>query len=255
MLKILSEIEEYWTNRAEGYSEVNKDELESLQRDKWLNEIKMQIGSSEEKSNDNIRILDIGCGPGFFSIILAQAGFNVTAIDYTNEMIEKAKENAGDLVNKIKFIKMDAQNLQFKDNSFDVIVSRNLTWNLEKPDLAYKEWIRVLREKGILLNFDANWYHHLFDDKKRKEYENDRKKVAENGLEDHYTCTDIESMEDIARRVPLSKMMRPQWDISTLNKIRVTSIKVDLDIWKRVWSEEEKANYASTPMFLVKCIK
>ena len=255
MSNLLNDIEKYWTNRAEGYSDVNKEELESLQRDKWLNEIKRQIGLNKEKSNDNIRILDIGCGPGFFSIILAQAGFNVTAIDYTNEMIEKAKENAGNLVNKIKFIRMDAQKLQFKDESFDVIVSRNLTWNLEKPDLAYKEWIRVLRGKGILLNFDANWYQHLFDDKKRKEYEDDRKKVTEKGLEDYYTCTDIESMEKIARMVPLSKMMRPKWDISTLNKIGVKSINVDLDIWKSVWSEEEKANCASTPMFLVKCIK
>lgn len=255
MSKLLSEIEKYWTNRAEGYSEVNKDELESFQRDKWLNEIKRQIGADINKTNENIKILDIGCGPGFFSIILAKAGFDITAIDYTNEMIERAKENSGHLANKIKFMIMDAQNLQFEDESFDVIVSRNLTWNLEKPEIAYKEWIRVLKRKGILLNFDANWYHHLFDDKKRKAYEKDREIVAENELEDYYTCTDIESMEEIARKVPLSKIMRPQWDILTLNKIGVTSVKGDLDIWKRVWSEEEKANCASTPMFLVKCIK
>lgn len=255
MSNLLSEIEKYWTNRAEGYSEVNKDELESFQRDKWLNEIKRQIGSDINKTNENIKILDIGCGPGFFSIILAKAGFNITAIDYTNEMIERAKENSGYLTNKIKFMIMDAQNLQFEDESFDVIVSRNLTWNLEKPEIAYKEWIRVLKRKGILLNYDANWYHHLFDDKKKKAYEKDRQRVAENELEDYYTCTDIESMEEIARKVPLSKIMRPQWDILTLNKIGVTSVKGDLDIWKRVWCEEEKANCASTPMFLVKCIK
>ena len=88
-----------------------------------------------------------------------------------------------------------------------------------------------------------------------KEYEEDRNRVANSNLEDHYTCTDIESMEEIAKKVPLSRIIRPQWDILTLNKLGVTSVNVDLDIWKSLWSEEEKANYASTPMFLVKTIK
>ena len=62
-------------------------------------------------------------------------------------------------------------------------------------------------------------------------------------------------MEEIARKVPLSKIMRPDWDISIFNDIGVTSINVDLEVWKRLWSEEEKVNYASTPMFLIKVIK
>ena len=254
MLDISSDIEEYWTNRAEGYSDFNKKELSTMQKNKWIHEIENEL-KEINKPKELINILDIGCGPGFFSIILARAGYKVTAIDYTNKMLEKAKENCGDLLSKINFIKMDAQNLQFNDESFDVVVSRNLTWNLEKPFTAYEEWISVLKKKGILLNFDANWYHHLFDDEKKKAYENDRKTVANSNLEDHYTCTDIGSMEEIARKVPLSKIMRPDWDISIFNDIGVTSINVDLEVWKRLWSEEEKVNYASTPMFLIKVIK
>lgn len=255
MSNLLNDIEKYWTNRADGYSSVNKGELATVQKDKWLDEIEKNLNELSNKPKENIKVLDIGCGPGFFSIILARAGYKVTAVDYTSKMIEKAKENCGDIADKITFIKMDAQNLKFDDESFDVVISRNLTWNLEKPDMAYKEWIRVLKKNGILLNFDANWYHHLFDDEKRKEYEEDRNRVANSNLEDHYTCTDIESMEEIAKKVPLSRIIRPQWDILTLNKLGVTSVNVDLDIWKSLWSEEEKANYASTPMFFVKTIK
>mgnify|MGYP000370505004 CR=1 FL=1 len=43
--------------------------------------------------------------------------------------------------------------------------------------MAYKEWLRVLKKGGKLLNFDANWYGYLYDDKKREAYENDRKNV------------------------------------------------------------------------------
>ncbi len=38
-----------------------------------------------------INVLDIGTGPGFFSILLAERGYNVSAVDYTEEMLVKAK--------------------------------------------------------------------------------------------------------------------------------------------------------------------
>ena len=91
----------------------------------------------------------------------------MTAIDYTEEMLKKAKNNAGILADKIEWYQMDAQALRFADNTFDMIVSRNVTWNLEHPDRAYYEWMRVLKPGGVLLNFDANWYHHYL--MKRKE--------------------------------------------------------------------------------------
>ena len=66
----------------------------------------------------------------------------------------------GNLAQKITYCQMDASHLAFADETFDAVVSRNLTWNLEDPEQAYKEWMRVLKKGGILLNYDANWYHH-----------------------------------------------------------------------------------------------
>ena len=48
---------------------------------------------------------------------------------------------------------MDAQKLDFEDNTFDVVISRNLTWNLEHPDVAYREWVRVLKVGGKTSEF------------------------------------------------------------------------------------------------------
>ena len=201
MLKLLNEIELYWTKRAEGYSQVNQSELHSEQKQKWQQIILKYLNFVQPKTK---HILDIGTGPGFFAIILAQLGFKVTAIDYTAEMLIKAKQNAGKLKNKINFQQMNAQQLTLDSNSFDAIVTRNLTWNLPKPQTAYQEWYRVLKPNGILLNFDANWYAHLFDEQMRKAYEQDRQSVAKAQIDDHYTCTDIDAMEKIARQVPLS---------------------------------------------------
>ena len=254
--ELLQEIASYWGTRAEGYSEVNEKELAGSQREAWLHVLEEQF---PEKKKEEMKILDIGTGPGFFPMILSEAGYTVAAVDYTEEMLEKAKENLGKYtkygLERVTLQRMDAQNLEFADETFDVVISRNLTWNLEKPEQAYQEWMRVLKPGGVLLNFDANWYGYLYDEEKKEAYEADRKKVEEQQFDDHYLCTDIDRMENIARQVPLSAMERPAWDTKVLESLGVCSIQTDSEIWKRVWSEEERLNYASTPMFLVRAEK
>ena len=246
-MELLNQIEEYWTKRAEGYSQVNQGELATQQRQIWLGNLREHL---PDKKPEDVKILDIGTGPGFFAIILTQAGYQVTAVDYTEEMLKEARHNAGELAEKIQWLQMDAQNLDFPDQTFDAVVSRNLTWNLENPTRAYQEWLRVLKKGGKLLNYDANWYHHLFDEEKRKEYEEDRKRVESLHMEDHYTCTDIDAMEDIARKVPLSRINRPLWDKELLEDLDCSKVEIEEDVWKRVWSREERANYYTTPQVL-----
>lgn len=248
MEALAEDIKRYWTNRSEGYSKVNKDELACRQKRKWLEAIEKKVGA---KNKSKCKILDIGTGPGFFSIILAEAGYDVTAVDFTEAMLEEAKANAGDLVDKINFCTMDAHNLDFEDNSFDAIVSRNLTWNLESPEKAYYEWMRVLKCEGVMLNFDANWYCYIDNVEKRIQYENDRNRAFQEQVEDFYAGTDIEKMEDIARKLPLSSTQRPAWDEMVLLNCGAAKVVVDTQVWREVWSDEEKINYTTTPMFMV----
>ena len=251
-MELLQEIESYWTTRTEGYSEVNQKELAGMQKQAWLDVLTDHFPKKEKK---NLRILDIGTGPGFFPTILSEAGYEIDAADYTPGMLEKARENVGKYADKVRFWREDAQNLDFENETFDVIISRNLTWNLEEPARAYAEWMRVLKPGGKLLNFDANWYGYLYDDSKREAYEEDRKNVESAALDDHYTCTDIDRMEQIALQMPLSAIHRPVWDAKVLRSIGFTEIAIDQEIWKTVWSEEEKLNYASTPMFMIEAVK
>lgn len=247
---LLSQIEQYWTGRAEGYSEVNRHELATGQDQVWFREIQKHLPKEKK-----LKILDVGTGPGFFAILLAGQGYDVTAVDYTEAMLHQAKQNAGALAARIRFQQMDAQNLELPDGTFDVVISRNLTWNLENPEKAYAEWMRVLKEGGKLLNFDANWYHHLFDEEKRRRYKEDREKVEALRMEDHYTCTDIDAMEEIARQVPMSRTMRPAWDMQVLKAYAGDQLQADEQVWKRVWDRTEQVNYASTPMFLISAVK
>lgn len=244
---ILEDNINYWTERTKGYSRVNEEELMTEQRTRWLQALEEYF----PKDRENLKILDVGTGPGFFAIILAERGYQVTAVDCTRSMLEQAQSNAGIYKDKIKWLLSDAQALALKSESFDLVVSRNLTWNLDKPEQAYKEWLRVLKKGGRLINFDANWYLQLYDEKKREEYEEDRRQVQAKRLEDHYIGTDIDRMEEIARSLPLTRCLRPQWDISVLKGQNVANIETDTKVWERIWSETEKVNYRSTPMFSI----
>jgi ubiquinone/menaquinone biosynthesis C-methylase UbiE len=249
---ILLENRAYWTQRAPSYSEVNREELSTDRREAWKQVLVERIAARfPNREPDEIHVLEVGTGPGFFAILLAEAGYRVTAIDLTPSMLDEARRNAGKLCACIDFREMNAQNLAFDDESFDVIVSRNVTWNLPEPDLAYAEWVRVLKPGGMLMNFDANWYHYLFDDEARDAYEQDRENSADEGLADLNVGDNFDRMEQIARQIPLSKANRPVWDVETLMNLGL-SVEADTRIWERVWSHQEKINFASTPMFLVR---
>ena len=252
---ILDENREYWTGRASGYSEVNRQELSTGQRKKWKACLREElVRHFPERAMEDLRVLEVGTGPGFFAILLRELGCGVTAVDLTPAMLAAAKENAGPLADGIQFVEMNAEALELADESFDAVISRNLTWNLPHPDRAYREWARVLKPGGLLLNVDANWYAYLFDGTARDAYDRDRANSAEQGVWDQNIGAEGENfdvMEDIARRVPLSAVCRPAWDLELLSGLGLCC-STDEQVWQRVWSEDEKLSFASTPLFLVR---
>ncbi len=251
---ILLENKEYWSHRATSYSDVSQWELNGESLCKWRNTIIQEIEKQFGSNHSQIHILEVGTGPGFFAILLAQAGFSVTAIDLTPNMLLEAQKNAGSLVDQIHFQEMNAEALDFADHTFDVVISRNLTWNLPHPEKAYREWYRVLKKDGLLLNFDANWYHYLFDTEQKEAYELDRINTANAGYDDQNVGENFDVMEDIAKRIPLSSTARPAWDVTVLSSLGMR-VETDEQIWEKVWTKQEQLNFASTPMFMIKTYK
>ena len=252
---ILDENKTYWTGRAEGYSEVNRLELSTEQRQKWKACLRGEIARHfSNRAPEQLRVLEVGTGPGFFAILLCGMGYDVTAVDLTPAMLKEAKKNAGEFAGKVRWMEMNAEALCFADDSFDVVISRNLTWNLPHPEQAYSEWVRVLRPGGLLLNFDANWYAYLLDETARTAYERDRANSAEQGVWDQNIGENFDVMEDIALRIPLTGIRRPEWDLKQFADLGLYA-DADEQIWRHVWSEEEKLNFSSTPLFLIRAEK
>ncbi|MGB9662687.1 MAG: class I SAM-dependent methyltransferase [Moorellaceae bacterium] len=98
-----------------------------------------------------MKILDIGCGTGNFSLELARRGVEVTGVDISEAMLAKAREKAVREGLNIEFLHADARQLPFEDESFDAVVS--VTALEFVPDLreALQEAYRVLKVGGRLV--------------------------------------------------------------------------------------------------------
>ena len=84
-MKSQAQINAQWSGSARIYDDIIQDELASFRVEGWTKLIRAQVDFKP-----GMKCLDTGCGPGFFSVILSKAGFDVTAIDGAEKMREKA---------------------------------------------------------------------------------------------------------------------------------------------------------------------
>ena len=229
-------VRHYWTLRSHDFGIVRKNELDNDMGRRWLCELEALL--PEKKG---LRILDVGTGTGFFAILLAQRGYLMEGIDLTPAMLEEAREAAAQRGLSIPFREMDAQALTYADESFDVVLSRNLTWTLPEPEQAYREWLRVLKPGGVLLNFDADYAANV------RSHSTQNRAVSPDSPYGHIGMTDALQQEndEITLRMDIGQL-RPAWDERVLRKIGVSACKTDLRVGKRILGELDLAH---APMF------
>lgn len=124
--------------------------------DKFFNSGKFLEARKKIFQGDNFvrnqNILFVGVGTGADLELINHKELNITAIDYSNEMLEKARVKFKD--SSIRFLKMDAQNMSFDVNQFDVVVGSLVLSVVPDADKCFKEMIRVLRPNGKIIIFD-----------------------------------------------------------------------------------------------------
>ena len=105
------------------------------------------------------KVLDLGCGWGNFSLMLANKGANVTGIDISKERIEECKKLYGDVQN-INFSVGDASNLiNQKNKMFDVIIMNMVFIEIESKEKIKRildEVSRVIKKEGVFLFTDIH---------------------------------------------------------------------------------------------------
>ena len=226
-------IENYWNERSENFSKSRR-ELEGADGSAWRNIFKKNLPKGK------LKILDVGTGAGFFAMILAEMGHKVIGVDMSAKMLGEAEKNIRELKLSAEFKRMNAQELNFADETFDVVVTRNLTWTLPDVKAAYREWHRVLKSGGVLMNFDSDYGDKNFLD----ETTCSRGEVSNHMLNE---CDAIKNAMEISKR------RRPFWDAGFLEGINF-SVRLDEDISHAV-HKDKRCDYDSVPLFAIHAVK
>ena len=218
----IEEFRRLWTDRASSYSDSVKSQLDDGSYTRWLDEVLRDIPEGR-----TLKVLDVGCGPGFFPIILGRLGHEVTGIDYNEEMCSVAARNCRTYGVEAEFMRMDAHHLEFNDDSFDLVVSRDVLWNLDDPARVYDEMYRVVRPGGKITVFDGNFYLYAHD---RAYEEMDVEKHIEIYHKGEKDCRErLLHVADMATKLPASRNRRPQWDASCLASLGCSRVMMTAD--------------------------
>ena len=236
-MELSRRIENYWDERSENFSKTRRLELDGIDAIAWKNILKKSL----PESKNPLKILDIGTGAGFFAAILAKMGHKVVGIDMSSKMLCEAEKNLREMNLSAEFYKMNAQNLNFfADETFDAIVTRNLTWTLPDVKAAYREWRRILKIGGVLMNFDSDYGDKNFlDEKTCSKGEICNKMLVE--------C------DFIKNSLTISTKRRPKWDKIFLEDLNFI-VRLDEDISHAV-HKDSRCFYDSVPLFAIYATK
>jgi SAM-dependent methyltransferase len=101
------------------------------------------------------RILDVGCGPGWFWASAAKMlpdGVDLTLCDLSPGMVREAVDRCQGLpFASVRGREADATALPFEDGSFDAVIGMHMLYHLADPAKGIAEMFRVLRPNGILV--------------------------------------------------------------------------------------------------------
>lgn len=237
-MKLEKTIKAAWDMSAEGYSKVCVIEDFISPGREATTELLKSFAPREGK----LKVLDVGTGPGVFATLLSLEGHDVTGIDISDKMLEEARANASRMGANPNFMIMDSQNITFEDESFDMIVSRNVMWIMEEPEQTYRNWYRILKPGGRVLVFDGGHPartrdefvpDHNFD--REAEYI----KLFNEPMPISFEKSQWELARGWKRELPLTYVARPEWDVECMKKIGFKNVNWE-DVTERISYNEKK---------------
>jgi SAM-dependent methyltransferase len=102
-------------------------------------------------------VLDVGCGTGSLSVLLAEAGHHVVGSDTSAAMLAAARAKSAAAGVPVGLVRGDAADPPFRPASADVVLCRHVLWALEDRAAVLQRWVRLLRPGGRLLLVEGRW--------------------------------------------------------------------------------------------------
>jgi 2-polyprenyl-3-methyl-5-hydroxy-6-metoxy-1,4-benzoquinol methylase len=166
-MQTIKEVQQYWDEYSASIQARFTNERYGSRE--YFREIRKHHDKAYDLSNQIINlpslngksVLDIGCGIGLDALLYAQYGAHVTAIDISPTCIEMAKRYFSYHDLQAIFEIQNAEVLSFAEDTFDVVVARQVLMYTPRPERVVKEILRVLRPGGkavSILHNRYSWY-------------------------------------------------------------------------------------------------
>lgn len=137
---------EYWSKKAGSFDAVNTYIVGGKTLAAARNWLKDQLNAQDN-------VLEIGCGTGIFSAVIAESVQHLTATDMSDEMLVKTKFRLQRYSN-VEVKSADGYQLANSESAFDVVFMGNVLHIVRDPLTILKECYRILRQDSRLLAID-----------------------------------------------------------------------------------------------------
>ena len=111
------------------------------------------------------RVLEVACGTGRFTTMLADQGADIVGLDISREMLEQGREKtaAAGLSDTVEFMRGDASRLPFPDDHFDSVVAMRFFHLMDDPEPFMQELRRVSNEQVFFDTFNRRSLRVLYN--------------------------------------------------------------------------------------------
>jgi SAM-dependent methyltransferase len=90
-------------------------------------------------------------------VLAAELGHQVSGIDLSGEMVQRAKAKAAPFGAAVEIHQGDASNPPLQPGTFDVVLARHILWTLPNPTEALRRWVALLRPGGRMVLVEGRW--------------------------------------------------------------------------------------------------
>jgi ubiquinone/menaquinone biosynthesis C-methylase UbiE len=140
------------------YYDLERQHWWFVAREKIISNYLKKIIAAKILKHQDLKILNVGCGPGRSSQYLSSFG-EVTSIEYDKDCCEFASERTG-----LQIINGSITALPFQDEMFDLVCAFDVIEHVEDDQLAVSEMKRVAKKEGVIFitvpTFMSLWSHH-----------------------------------------------------------------------------------------------
>jgi SAM-dependent methyltransferase len=164
-------------------------------------------------------VLDAGAGTGALSLLAAELGFDVTALDLSEGMLSKARAKAEAGGVELTFVIGPAA--EPPPGPFDAIMERHVVWTMPDPVTVLRAWRDVMVPAGRLVMFEGVWGADTLTQQVKDRAAGALRRVL--GVEDHHHAP---YPEDVLAELPLARMTSPVPLIDMVQKAGWRAVRI-----------------------------